>query len=649
MAFTSSFNLQFRGNSRKRTFTTNQNSHFTFSSNHFGSNASGANSYPVQLMEVDDDRSYRGRTLDFFLLVALFTISGAATEDVTMAYEDESEDVDMDSPFPFAWSCHSIHTVSMEDVQSDFGDMDVDFDTPSGLPDSRSPPLSGGWPISTFMPSLISYVDEDEDQETIPYSWSCEDIYELPWERNPILSQDQYDFFEESSRSSCTLFTPQPIYPRDQIPFLDCDPCNFFENTDLGKLEECNLDIAPSVPLLTKHMSLLDIKDVSDVSLAFKIAESNSNATDTTDGLNAAPVHLDDDSSIKTQSPRLFSFTKPFEFTYLSAFYERPLYKNLLENLNRKPRYEIPDIKGWVPQRSGEVDLKLKGKTEEANLIESPSCEKSHTPEPAGARDIVYHTNEELTPLPIRTIRTNPNQDPFSMFCSFLLSNSCEIYSIALDMTPVSSSETRKTENAPGAAQVRYKQLISDSAFKDLSSHLPSPPPSPTPSCNASKLELKIAHKPVQILCKETSTTRQTTRMDTCDPGCIKPKSAQNTQLSILFEKFSPVRQPTRTPVHDSLPSPCETPTPKRHLLPEALHSNLPETTKPKKDPVPKLNEGGCKPEIPTEKYDEECTFPGTYPLDELESLWISKWANKILVSPPPSFAQWAVYQIFGW
>ncbi len=213
-------------------------------------------------------------------------------------------------------------------------------------------------------------------------------------------------------------------------------------------------------------------------------------------------------------------------------------------------------------------------------------------------------------------------------------------------MTPVSSSESRKTENAPGTAQVRYKQLISDSVFKDLSSHLPSPPPSPTPSCNASKFEFKVAHKPVRIICKETSPTRQTT---TWDPG-NNLKSAHTTPLSILFEKFSPVRQPTRTRVYDSLPSPCETPIPKRHLLPEPLHCNLPEMTKPKKNvPAPKLNEDGCKPEMPTRRDDDECTLPGTYPLDELESSWICKWANKILISPPPSFMQWAVYQIFGW
>jgi hypothetical protein len=338
-----------------------------------------------------------------------------------MAYEGESEDVDMDLPFPSAMSCHSIHTVAVEDVQSDSGDMDVDFGTPSSLPDSRSPLLSGGWPISTFMPSLISYVDEDEDREAIPYSWSCEDIYELPWERNLALSQDQYDYSQESPRISSTPLAPQPIYPRDQIPLLDYDACNFFENTDLSRLEECDLDIAPSVPLVTEHMSLLDIKDVSDVSLAFNLAESNFNATDNTEALTAATVSLNDDNSIKPQSPCLFSFTKPFEFTYLSAFYERPLYQNLLENLNRKPRYEIPDITGRVPQRSGEVDLKLKGKAKEVNPIESPSCEENRTPEPTGAREIAYPTHEELTPLPIRTIQmSNPNQDPFGMFCFFI-------------------------------------------------------------------------------------------------------------------------------------------------------------------------------------------------------------------------------------
>lgn len=322
-----------------------------------------------------------------------------------MAYMDESEDVDMDLPFPSAISCDSIHTVFMEGVQSDSGDMDVDFNTPSSLPDRHSPPLSGGWPISTFMPSLISYVDEDQDQETIPYSWSCEDIYELPWERDPTLSQDQYDYLEESPRISSTPFTPHPIYPRDQIPLLECDPCNFFENTDLSS----NLDIAPSVPLVTERMSLLDIKGVS---LAFDF-----NATDNTDASTADTVSLDDDNSTKTQSPRLFSFTKPFEFTYLSAFYERPLYQDLLENLNRKSRYEIPGITGWVPQRSGEVDLKLKGKEKEANLIESPSCEENLTPESTGAKEIVYPTHENMTPLPIRTFQmSNPNQDPFSMF-----------------------------------------------------------------------------------------------------------------------------------------------------------------------------------------------------------------------------------------
>lgn len=202
-------------------------------------------------------------------------------------------------------------------------------------------------------------------------------------------------------------------------------------------------------------------------------------------------------------------------------------------------------------------------------------------------------------------------------------------------MTPVSFAENCK--NAPGTVGVRYKQLITDSAFKDLSSHLPSPPPSPTLGYHASKLKFKATHKPVRT--NYISSIRQSTRMDICD-ACRRVACKP---MCTFDEEPSLIQQVTTTRVCNTLPSPCGTPTPRSHLQSEC---NLPEIKKPKKNaPAPEHNEDECK----RTKNDNECTFPGAYPIDELDLSWFSKWTNRILTSPPPSLLRWTVLQIFGW
>lgn len=347
-------------------------------------------------------------------------------DDIIMADMDESvDDMDVDRPFPYV---ASLNAIIMEDVQGDSSDMNVDFEATLNLPDSQSPLILGGWPVSTFMPSLITYVDEDEEQEVIPYSWSCDDIYELPWESTTTTSQGYSQERELATWSSNTPFAPEPIYPWIQ---LEWEPCNFSENTYVGGFQEYNVDslsqniasTADNGPEMTKRTSLLNIKEDTNTPLSVCDAETSLSAAD-----DAQDDASTDDIAKRPQSPRLFSFRKPFEFSYLSLFDEKLLYQDLLDRLKRKPHYEAPGIISWVAKTVDPESKEALSNASGASSTMSPSYDENLSSERTVVRQAVYPTQEEVTPRPIRTFQmSNPNQDPFGMSSSSIITFSIHL------------------------------------------------------------------------------------------------------------------------------------------------------------------------------------------------------------------------------
>ena len=585
--------------------------------------------------------------------------------------DTDTVSMDIDSPSFSASlsSWDSMHTVVMIDVEHETDDMDVEvrFEDEVGVSDNAeaNSPHFGNDPflgsLSSFMPSLIGrYIGDDENQHVVPYDWGTPGPDNGGLFVEDLWTSQGYDYGRrlDEAYAQASLNSPLGgdwVHGTEGVPFplstVIEEPLPVVDRKGKGKqqmVDVCLEDFSNELPSLTGHFQDLRVGGDVDVNPVF---ECLSTATRQLSALlNRDGSSAPDAGPVRTTN--VFS-SNSFQFEYLSAFDKEPFYDRLSQR--NVPGSDISDP-NWLENRLKELKMRLMQTKNERKPTFTPQTprtpSKSFDETDKNARERYTYTpadEEVLSPLIGCDLSI---QDPFAMpgDTSSTPTHVPELRfkDLYVADTPLEHSRKRSDHCSPASPTRAWTASQPKSELEcRRPKPLVKPPPKPKP-------ELALPQPVVKPKLRICTPPRPREEPHVVTPVRRVPADVPETGGKILLWEPRPRTSKVATTTTIAMLTPPPTPPKKTKKLKSKSKSKskalskisesvVGEVIKPIPQPPP-ATAAVEKVPIKEPNQEDECIFPGAYPLDEQVAPNVSS-----PTAPERSILQWVIEIVWGW